>query len=136
MKPKPIDNNHNQWYNNIFTLDQDNAPFVHSIVQKAPNFVFNYDIANKPAEKSTFVHLIRSAFTVSAYSLFILVGLVEKAIRFSLSMIKKGIDKVLTKDQQDNIKQKAGAAAQGAKEAGKSFFETHFMPLFQSEPKK
>lgn len=123
---RPINNQES-----IFSLTKDNAPIVHSLVEKTPNFILQYDVANKPAEKSTFVHLIRSAVTVVAYGVFILAGLVEKAIRFTLVMIKKGIDKVLTREQQDNIKQKAEEAAVTVKETGKSFFETHFMPLFQ-----
>ena len=118
----------------IFNLNKENAPFTHSLREALPfqGFFFKYDIQNKGEGTSTAVHLVRSAITLAAFAGFIVAGLVEKAVRFIFDMIKKGIDKVLTKDQQDNIKNKAEKVGDQAKEAGKGFYQKHFAPLFNA----
>ena len=127
-------NNKNAFLQNfeeVFNLTEENAPFIYSLKKNVPSPIFNYDPANRPEGTSKFVHLVLSAVTVISISLFILAGLVEKAVRFTVEMIKKGIDRVLTKEQQDNIKQKADSIVVRAKNAGKDFFERHFAPFFK-----
>ncbi len=116
----------------ILSLNKETAPLSHALREAVPfqNFFFKYNIERKPEGGSTAVHIVRSGVTITACSAFILAGLVEKAVRFILGLIKSGIDKVLSKQQQDNIKDKAGDAAEKAKDAGKGFFSKYFAPLF------
>lgn len=107
-----------------------NTPFTHSIAQKIPGFILNYDVTHRPKNGSIYIHITRSALTISTRSLLILIGLVEKAIRFSIDLIKKGIDKTLSQESQEKIVQKFSSACESMKNAASKFYNDNFAPLF------
>lgn len=115
----------------IFNLNKESAPFTHTVREHTPQFFFKYDVLNKSEETKTAIHIVRSALTISSHALFIVAALVEKAIRSTISLVKFGLDKTLTKEQQENLKNKISNAATELKQAGSNFYHNHFRELFR-----
>ncbi len=115
----------------IFTLNKESAPFTHTVREHTPKFFFKYDVLNKPEGTKTAIHIVRSSLTISSHSLFIVAALVEKAIRSTIGLVKLGLDKALTKEQQQNLKNKMNDAATELRDAGYNFYHNHFVELFK-----
>ena len=115
----------------IFTLNKENAPFAYTVREHTPQFFFKYDVLNKPERTKTAIHIVRSALTISSHALFIVAALVEKAIRSTINLVKLGLDKTLSKDQQLSLKNKISEAARELKQAGSNFYHNHFIELFR-----
>lgn len=115
----------------IFTLNKENAPFTLTVREHTPNIFFEYDVLNKSEDTKTAIHIVRSAVTIGSHALFIVAALVEKATRSTIDLVKLGLDKTLTKEQQENLKNKMSVAVAELKQAGSDFYRNHFVELFK-----